>query len=444
MTLPLLRELPSTTGSSSSASTNKSLIATTRDIDHSITELRTRVVGQKVSLHGFDIDTKDPVLQEMGRVLKASVTTCLVNWYGMKVVPLGQKASVIVCNETEPTALHTLVTQIPRQKNNPSIVVLCAHDTRFDHTPHLEDAKCNISYVAKPVGPLKLAKAITACLDGLPPSATPGIDSSLSQIPENSDLNSTFDSLTISPRGGEILDNSRMSADSENARKAIESPTPNATTEKEAEFPFPTSPPDNASPIPGMPHGSTMPATKGGLMPFAASVGQAASSTLVEMEKATAKLLKPVSTKVQSPTFLLVDDNHINMKLLSTYINRRNFEIVHQAQNGLEAVQHMQARKEGYNIIFMDITMPILDGFGATSQIRAIEESRRKASSEDKGAAERKPALIIAFTGRSSMEDQAEAMRVGIDLFMTKPVAFKEVGKMIDNWMANRERVEGA
>jgi DNA-binding response OmpR family regulator len=48
--------------------------------------------------------------------------------------------------------------------------------------------------------------------------------------------------------------------------------------------------------------------------------------------------------------------------------------------------------------------------------------------------------LIIAFTGRSSIEDQTEALRVGIDLFMTKPVAFKEVGKIIDNWVANRER----
>ena len=121
-------------------------------------------------------------------------------------------------------------------------------------------------------------------------------------------------------------------------------------------------------------------------------------------------------------------------------------------------MHRVEARQEGYDIIFIDITMPILDGFGATRQIRAIEEKRKKGAMESMGLGgrdlgvdgarnssealsmaqshtegTRNPALIIAFTGRSSIEDQTEAVRVGIDLFMTKPVALKEVGKIIDN-----------
>jgi DNA-binding NtrC family response regulator len=46
------------------------------------------------------------------------------------------------------------------------------------------------------------------------------------------------------------------------------------------------------------------------------------------------------------------------------------------------------------------------------------------------------------FTGRSSIEDQTEAVRVGIDLFTTKPVALKKVGRIIDNWAASRESEE--
>jgi CheY-like chemotaxis protein len=381
------------------------------------------------------MDTKDPVLREMSRLLKASVTNCLVHWYGMKVVSFGQKVNLVVCNEINPTSLQAMVSAIPKQKDNPAIVVLCAHDTRFNHTPHLEDSTYNISYVAKPVGPLKLAKAITSCLDGVPPSATPGIDSSLSHSPENSDLSSTFDSLTLSPQGGEVLDNSRMSADSLNARKALESPTPQATIEKSAEFPFPN------PPIPEEPeeltHGVTMTSTKGPLAPFASSSTQPASKTLTDMMKSSSSKTrnkKPNLPMLDSPTFLLVDDNHINMSLLSTYVKRRNFTIVHEAANGLDAVKAVKAREDGYDIIFMDITMPVMDGFEATHQIRALEVERK-----EKGGL-RKPALIIAFTGRSSMEDQVEAKRVGLDLFMTKPVSLKEVGKIIDNWSANSER----
>lgn len=72
-----------------------------------------------------------------------------------------------------------------------------------------------------------------------------------------------------------------------------------------------------------------------------------------------------------------------------------------------------------------------MNGFEATRQIRELESARtrRPASSP--------PALIIALTGLASGQDQADAFANGIDLFMTKPVAFKEVGRLLDNWEAN-------
>ena len=83
--------------------------------------------------------------------------------------------------------------------------------------------------------------------------------------------------------------------------------------------------------------------------------------------------------------------------------------------------------------------MPVLDGFGATRQIRQIEQARKDKASRE-GAPAPSPALIIALTGLASSRDQSEAFTSGVDLFLTKPVAFKEVGKMLDNWEANRER----
>lgn len=393
--------------------------------------------GQKVVLHGFEIDTKDPILREMGKLLKASITTFLVNWYGLRVVPLGQKANIIISNEASPEAIKSLVDKyMSLHKSSPAIVVLCSHSSRFDRSLS-SSSQCNVGFVAKPVGPLKLAKAITQCLEGDSGTATPGVDGPSSQS-ESTDLSNVFEELSLSPRGGEVLDNTRMAADSANARKAIESPTPNAIVEKHAEFPFPPA----QDTKPSMPKSVTMPADKTTLSPVADSTNQPASLTLAAMEKVTLASDSKI-TKKTVPTLLLVDDNQINLRLLSTYLKRRNYEVIDEASNGLEAVKRFESRGEqGYDVIFMDITMPILDGFGATRQIRAIEEIRQQkaAQENEQDGGGKNPALIIAFTGRSSIEDQNEALRVGIDLFMTKPVAFKEVGKIIENWVANRER----
>ena len=72
-----------------------------------------------------------------------------------------------------------------------------------------------------------------------------------------------------------------------------------------------------------------------------------------------------------------------------------------------------------------------MNGFEATRAIRDIEDERGGIS---KNGAARHPALIIALTGLASSRDQTEAFASGVDLFLTKPVSFKEVGKLLDNW----------
>lgn len=435
VTLPLLREMPKNPDSSNSTtSTTKSLISVPRDVDQSIVNLRAKVIGQKVSLAGFKNESEDPALRETGRLLQASITTFLVSWYGLQVVPLGQKANLIIANEAEPNVISKLANHAAQiHRNYPPIVVLCSHNSRYKRGLSPPGLRCHVGFIAKPVGPLKLAKAILACFDGDFPLATPGVEIPSNQA-DSSDLSNVFEGLSLSPHGGEVLDNSRMASDSENARKAIESPTPNAFVEKAAEFPFPE-PRDKTSVSKGtaVPGDKKSPSTSLGIVDTLAATFSHSSKV-----KTASKAPKPSKPKLRSPTLLLVDDNQINIRLLSTYLNRRGYETIHEAQNGLEAVHSVEARPEGYDIIFMDITMPVLDGFGATAQVRAIENKRAETAKSRSGGAGGSPALIIAFTGRSSIEDQTEAVRCGIDLFMTKPVAFKEVGKIIDNWVANR------
>ena len=81
-----------------------------------------------------------------------------------------------------------------------------------------------------------------------------------------------------------------------------------------------------------------------------------------------------------------------------------------------------------------DISMPVMNGFEATRAIRDIEEAR---SHNNRDVKKRAPALIIALTGLASSRDQSEAFTSGVDLFMTKPVSFKEVGRLLDNWEAH-------
>jgi CheY-like chemotaxis protein len=68
--------------------------------------------------------------------------------------------------------------------------------------------------------------------------------------------------------------------------------------------------------------------------------------------------------------------------------------------------------------------MPVMNGFEATRSIRALEKERDGCG----------PATIIALTGLSSSRDESEALTSGVDLFLTKPVSFKEVSRLLDEW----------
>ena len=77
-----------------------------------------------------------------------------------------------------------------------------------------------------------------------------------------------------------------------------------------------------------------------------------------------------------------------------------------------------------------------MNGFEATRKIREIElEFRDKFSNHPLGV----PAtsLIIALTGLASGRDQSEAFTSGFDLYLVKPVSFREVGRLLDNWEKN-------
>ncbi|KAK6605996.1 histidine kinase [Botrytis cinerea] len=128
------------------------------------------------------------------------------------------------------------------------------------------------------------------------------------------------------------------------------------------------------------------------------------------------------------PIALLVEDNTINMKILIACMKKLSVQY-YCAVNGLHAVTTYQNARVKPDIIFMDISMPIMNGFEASRKIRGLEKKEGW-----------KASVIVAVTGLASDESQREAYSSGINLFMSKPVPLKELGKIVVEMEKESER----
>lgn len=149
----------------------------------------------------------------------------------------------------------------------------------------------------------------------------------------------------------------------------------------------------------------------------------------------------PAPTPVPAPKieFLLVDDNAINLKILSSYLHKLGLAY-QTATNGQEALDVFKRDPTQCRVVFMDISMPVMDGFEATRHIRAHEAELRKAVGVGGEAGDGEdgvlplslpPAAIFALSGLASSSAQQEAFWSGVDLFLTKPVKLKELGSIL-------------
>ncbi|KAK4898158.1 hypothetical protein LTR27_004165 [Elasticomyces elasticus] len=129
---------------------------------------------------------------------------------------------------------------------------------------------------------------------------------------------------------------------------------------------------------------------------------------------------------------LVVDDNHINLHLLTTFMKRNGYEYA-AAVNGLEAVQKYREGcspppqlPEGitppkpFDYVLIDINMPVMNGIEATKQIRELERVHQV-----------KPAGIFALTGSASEEARNVAEEAGVDRLLSKPVKFANLQKLL-------------
>jgi signal transduction histidine kinase/CheY-like chemotaxis protein len=152
----------------------------------------------------------------------------------------------------------------------------------------------------------------------------------------------------------------------------------------------------------------------------------------------------PLSSHLwRSLRILAVDDNALNLLLLTRYLKKRPQDTLVTAINGAEAVDAVKRAEIGFNVVFMDISMPIMDGFEATRLIREFEregigERKRGRSGTtaemngERREGEGEWAYVVALTGLASRRDRDEADKSGFDDFLTKPVSFKIIGGILE------------
>ena len=108
---------------------------------------------------------------------------------------------------------------------------------------------------------------------------------------------------------------------------------------------------------------------------------------------------------------LVVEDNLDNRRILVYRLRRiGEFEIV-EASNGQEAVAAVEAGAP--DLIFMDLKMPVMDGWEATRRIRAMEAGRR--------------IPIVALTAQAMAGDSEKAIEAGCDDYVAKPIVDPDV-----------------
>ncbi|CAG8549932.1 268_t:CDS:10 [Funneliformis caledonium] len=167
--------------------------------------------------------------------------------------------------------------------------------------------------------------------------------------------------------------------------------------------------------------------------------------------------LEPVSEKNEDPkniSFLIVEDNKINEMILITMLKQSGYYNYDVANNGLEAVKMFS--QKSYDIIFMDLQMPICDGIEATkergeeSYLAAPIPRSRDLTSESteqhnigsRRKKRRKKAIIVAMTGLASKEDSQIAEAAGCNEFLSKPVSIKSLNARMKIWTKEVLNVE--
>ena len=112
---------------------------------------------------------------------------------------------------------------------------------------------------------------------------------------------------------------------------------------------------------------------------------------------------------------LLVEDNEMNRDMLSRRLARKGYDVLI-ATDGVEGLE--KSKSDSPDLILMDMSLPVIDGWEATRQLKADTHTKK--------------IPVIALTAHAMSGDREEALAVGCDEYDTKPIEFSRLlGKII-------------
>jgi CheY-like chemotaxis protein len=119
------------------------------------------------------------------------------------------------------------------------------------------------------------------------------------------------------------------------------------------------------------------------------------------------------------PRVLLVEDQEMNRDMLSRRLKKRGYE-VSIAVDGAEGLE--KARSEAPELILMDMSLPVIDGWEATRQLKADEATRG--------------IPVVALTAHAMNSDREKALEAGCDAYETKPVELPRLLETMEKLLA--------
>ena len=153
---------------------------------------------------------------------------------------------------------------------------------------------------------------------------------------------------------------------------------------------------------------------QGSIFSFQLTYGYTSAESAVSPAGVTA-MLADYNQCLAGKRFLVAEDNEVNQQLVE-HVLRRGGGVVQLAGNGEEAIRYLEQGENNYDLIIMDLQMPVMDGYTATQRIRGDLQLE---------------VPIIAMTATALIGEQVRCFEVGMNDYMTKPFEFTDLYRRI-------------